>query len=372
MTLRPFQFIFAALMAFVYPLAAQAPTDPARYGKMASEVTRHIQENFWMKDRNLYLTAIDSKNPDYLWGSGVMFSALAGAARHEPKYKPLMRKFFDGLEVYWDSKVKIPGYEPSPTSGNGNDKYYDDNAWMVLTYLEAYEMTQESCYLKRAGEVLDFVMSGWDEQAGGGIWWHEKHKDDGKNTCVNAPAAVGCFRISKFSDAKTSTRRIEDGRKVMDWTTANLRAPNGLFWDHVKVSSGEKNKGQLTYNSALMLRAYLGYYALTGKDMYLEEAKNVAKAAEGLLDRKTGAYRDSIKWSHLMVEADLELYRWTKEPYLLKRAQTNADVHYAKWKEQAPKDLIANASLARELWLLADLETPATEVFWRKSDRLRK
>ena len=73
-----------------------------------------------------------------------------------------------------------------------------------------------------------------------------------------------------------------------------------------------------------------------------------------------------------MTEADLELYRWTKEEYLLKRAKTNCDVNYAEWKKSPPPDLIANASLARELWLMADHESAAGQEFWKKSDRLRK
>ncbi|RYD53750.1 MAG: hypothetical protein EOP83_22960, partial [Verrucomicrobiaceae bacterium] len=329
MHIRIFHFALAALLALAQPLTAQNPAEPARYGPMAAEVTEYIHENFWLKKRDLYATAIDNRDPDYIWGSGVMFSALAGAARHDRKYKPLMRKFFDGMEVYWDGKAKIPAYEPAPTAGHGNDKYYDDNAWMVLTFLEAYEMTRETRYLKRAGEVLDFVVSGWDEEAGGGLWWHELHKDDTKNTCSNAPAAVGCFRIAKFSNPQAAARRIAMGRKIMEWTTTHLRAPNGLFADSLNVKTGAKNEDQLTYNSALMLRAYLGYHALTGEDIYLEEAKKIGQAAEGLLDSQTGAYRDAIKWSHLMVEADLELYRATGEAYLLKRARTNGDVHYA-------------------------------------------
>lgn len=341
------------------------------YAAQALEVTDYIHKNFWNKKRDLYAKAIDNPEPEFIWGAGVMFSALVGAARHEPRYKSVMRKFYDGLEAYWDAKVKIPGYEPGPTAGGGNDKYYDDNAWMVIMFLEAYEMTGESRYLKRANETLDFVMSGWDEQAGGGIWWHERHEGGGKNTCVNAPAAVGCFRISKFSDAKSAPKRIADGGKIVKWTTEKLRGKNGLFGDAINVATGVVNGGQLTYNSALMLRAYIGLYALTGEDLYLDEAKQMGVAAKAFLGGN-GAYRDSIKWSHLMVEADLELYRWTKEEYLLKRAKTDCDVHFAAWKATPPKDLITNAGLARQLWLLADTETAAGRDFWKKSDRLRK
>jgi hypothetical protein len=372
-TLKSGLLLIHFLLGIVVATTATAQTaGPGIYAKQAAEVTEYIQKNFWMKKRDLYKTAIDKDSPDYIWGSGVMFSAVIGAARHDPKYKSIMRKFFDGMESYWDTKVPIPGYEPAPTGGGGNDKYYDDNAWMVIMFLEAYEMTGEPHYLKRAVEVLDFVMSGWDEKGGGGIWWHQNHTGDSKNTCVNGPAAVGCFRVAKFSNPKDAPKRIADGGKIVKWTTENLRANNGLFSDAINVVTGNKNPDQLTYNAALMLRAYISLYALTDENLYLNEAKRMGKAAEGLLSRETGAYRDDIKWSHLMVEADLELYRWTNEDYLLKRARTNADVHYAAWKKSPPPALIANASLARELWLLADMETAAGQEFWKKSDRLKK
>jgi uncharacterized protein YyaL (SSP411 family) len=344
------------------------------YRKKAAEVTDSIQKNFWDKKTGLYAAALDKKEPEAVWGSGVMFSAVVAAARHDAKYVGVMRKFFDGLESYWANAAKIPGYEPVPMGGGvgPGDKYYDDNAWMVITFQEAYEVTGESRYLKRAEETLDFVMSGWDDKLGGGIWWHEKHLGDGKNTCINAPAAVGSFRMAKFSDEKESARRIADGQRLTKWTTEHLRAPNGLFGDSINVKTGVKNNDQLTYNAGLMIRAYLSLYALTGEDLYLDEATAMGKAADSMLIAKTGVYRDPLKWAHLMVEADLELYRWTHDRAFLKRAKTNCDAGYASWKKSPDKELIGQASLARELWLMADMETAEGKAFWAKSDKLKK
>ncbi|MFO1489929.1 MAG: glycoside hydrolase family 76 protein [Kiritimatiellia bacterium] len=118
-----------------------------------------------------------------MWPNGVMFTALAAAARHEPEtYRPVMERFFTALDGYRDAKAKVPGYEPSPVAGGTGDKYYDDNAWMVITLLEAHELTRDNRYRARAEQALRFVLSGWDDQAGGGIWWHEGHKDGAKNT----------------------------------------------------------------------------------------------------------------------------------------------------------------------------------------------
>ncbi|MGA0845735.1 MAG: glycoside hydrolase family 76 protein, partial [Luteolibacter sp.] len=283
-------------------------TTQSSYHQKAAEVTAFIQKNFWLENQSLYSKTIEDRSPDFIWGGGVMFSTVVSAARNDSRYHDIMRKYYVGLESYWDAEAAIPGYEPSPIGGNGNDKYYDDNAWLAISFIEAYEISGDSRYLKRAEATLDFVMSGWDDVLGGGIWWHEKHKEDSKNTCANAPTAVACFRLSKYLKGENRKKRIADGMKITNWTTRTLRGKNGLFGDNIK-RNGVINHGQLTYNSALMLRAFLCIHTLTGEEIYLNEARKIGRAAEVFVDSKTGAYRDLLRWSHLMVEADLELYR---------------------------------------------------------------
>jgi hypothetical protein len=48
------------------------------------------------------------------------------------------------------------------------------------------------------------------------------------------------------------------------------------------------------------------------------------------------------------------------------RAAVNAD--YAAWQERPSDRLIDVASLARELWLFADLQTSAGKAFWATVD----
>lgn len=129
------------------------------------------------------------------------------------------------------------------------------------------------------------------------------------------------------------------------------------------------NRAKLTYNSGLMIRAFLGQYRATGKKEALEEARRIARAADGLLKKETGVYRDPVKWAHLMVEADIELYRATRDDYLLQRARKNADANYETWQTNRPTDLISAASIARVLWLMADMESDVGRAFWQASDK---
>jgi hypothetical protein len=354
-----------------------APTgqaaEPSPYANRAREVTEHIQKVFFDPQSGVYCRSVSVRKPDYAWRQSVMFSNLVAATRAEPaRYGPLLQKYFTALDAYWDFKVKIPGYEPTPTRGNGNDKYYDDNAWLVITFLEAYETTGNARYLTRADETLKFVLSGWDEKGGGGIWWHQGHKDGTKNACSNGPAAVGCLRLAKFRKGEDAAALIEFARKIVAWTVNTLQADDGLVEDRVVVATGEVKRGKLTYNSALMLRALLGLYRATGQKEYLEQAQRIGNASDWFLRRKTGVYRDALQYAHFMVEADLELYRTTKEEYLLDRAKKNVEAYYASWKVKPPGDLTSNAAIARLLWLMAETETDAGRAFWQKADKMKK
>ena len=361
----------AAIMALSFAAVTKA-AEPNQYAQRAHEVTEQIQKRFFDSQSGVYFKSMTVRKPDYVWLQGVMFSNLVAAARIEPAaYGPLLQKYFTALDIYWDSKVKIPGYEPAPTRGNGNDKYYDDNAWLVIAFLEAYETNRDPRYLQRADETLKFILSGWDEEAGGGIWWHQGHKDGTKNACSNGPAAVGCLLLAKFR-TEDAAALVERSRKIVAWTVSALQAEDGLFEDRKVVASGEIKRGKLTYNSALMLRALLGLYRTTGKKDYLEQAQRIAKAADWFLDRKTGVYRDAVRYAHFMVEADLELHRATKEEYLLKRAKKNVDAFYELWKAKPPDDMISNAAIARVLWLMAETETDAGRAFWQNADKVEK
>lgn len=359
--------------ALILSLAGAArAAEPNRYARRAAEVTEHIQKNYFDPRSGVYFKSLTIRKPDYVWLQSVMFSNLVAAARIEPAtYGQRLKDYFKALDAYWDPKAKVPGYEPAPTRGNGSDKYYDDNAWLAISYLEAYETDRDPRYLARADETMKFVLSGWDDALGGGIWWHEKHKDGTKNVCSNGPSAVGCLRLAKFRKDE-ATSLVDRARKIVAWTVAALQASDGLFDDRKVVATGEVKRGKLTYNSALMLRAMLGLYRATGEKDYLEQARRIGKAADWFLDAKTGVYRDAVRYSHFMIEADLELYRATNEAYPLDRARKNVEALYDRWKAKPPEDMISNAGIARVLWLLSETETDAGRAFWRESDRVAR
>jgi len=366
--------LIVTVLAFGFFEPASAADDrpstqsSVNYASAAREVTAYVQRTFVLPEENLYARSITDRRADYMWGNGIEFSALVGAARHDPTaFLPILSQFFQSMDRYWDKLDTPPGYEPAPTRGGAHGKYYDDNAWMVLTFTEAYELTHEQRYLDRAEQTLDFVLSGWDEQRGGGIWWQERHEDGSKNPCVNAPAAVACLRVARYETPEKAKARIAMAHKLVDWTAQTFEE-SGLYSDSIVVASGKIRRGKLTYNTALMIRAFLGLYRATHNEDDLNHAKRCAMAADWFVDQRTGGYRDPPKWSHLLIEADLELYRATHEGYLFNRAARAADCQYHAWRQKPPAELIDNAAIARALWLMADTQSDNCGEFWSRLD----
>jgi hypothetical protein len=359
-----------AIFTLVLFLAASVACAAPDYAARAREVSEYMQATLYRPEDGLYAVKTTDRKPDFMWGNGITFSALLIARRHHAdEFGPVADRFYTALDRYWDALAPIPGYEPAPTAGRGNDKYYDDNAWLVLNLVEAYEVTGDEKYLRRAKETLAFVLSGWDDTIGGGIWWHEGSKDGSKNTCSNAPTAVACLRLARHVPPDNAKGYIDQARRIVDWTARTFETPDGLYMDSIVVATGELRRGQLTYNTALMIRAFQSLHLATGERVWLDRAVRSSDASDWFLDdQPIRAYRDAPKWSHLLVEADLELYRETGNPKLLRRAMDNADRMYEAFKKKPPEETLDTAAIARTLWLMADHFDEDGKAFWKKAD----
>src|SRR5438874_2394986 len=51
------------------------------YESAAREVMQHMQTTFSLPDEGLYTHSTTDRNREFMWGNGIMFSALLGAAR---------------------------------------------------------------------------------------------------------------------------------------------------------------------------------------------------------------------------------------------------------------------------------------------------
>ena len=368
----------AALFACAVLGQGTVAAPPSGYKQQAEEQTDFIQAHYWdaaaKRYRPTYPVIPGHLQYDVMWGNGVQFSALAGAARQDPaKYRQPLSDFADGLSTYWDPTAPVPCYQAYCSGPGSDDKYYDDNEWMVLGFTEAYQNTGDPKYLKLAYATQKFVLSGWDDTLGGGVYWKIDHKS--KNTCSNAPAAASALRLDQVAGDRAQGAW---GIKLCNWTTAHLEDADGLFWDNVKLD-GTIQKWKFSYNTALMIRTHVLLYQLRRTPADLAEARREADAGlAAWTDPATGSLQkteDSPRFTHLFCEALLRLYDVSHDAKYLNAVRQEAAFadeyvrdpqggyrdHWtvAVQDPDAPKSLIENASAARLFWLLAPYPDPA-------------
>src|SRR5690606_26508821 len=100
-----------------------------------------------------------------------------------------------------------------------SDRYYDDNGLVGIDYMESYFNTKDELYLKRAKDVFTFILSGWDDELGGGVTWLEGHRDQ-KPACSNGMAMLTALKIYQGSKDKYY---LNWGIKFYDWMYKHLR-----------------------------------------------------------------------------------------------------------------------------------------------------
>lgn len=303
------------LLAFAGAASADGPAPTsAEFAQWGGETLTMIRRDLWLNEQNLYAerARLDRppRQPAYMWGAGVQLSALTAAARVDrAQYLNRLATYAAALDAYWAEHNGIAGYDVQPAQLEP-DRYYDDNAWIVLAMLEAHALTKDTRYLERAQATMRFVLSGEDDRLGGGIYWRENTRDS-KNTCSNAPAIVGCLLLRR---ATGDAEYAATAQRLFNWTNSHLQdEEDGLYWDNVNLS-GRIDRRKFTYNTALMIRAHCLLYETTGHDEYQTEAQRLAAAAAARwIDGESGAVKDSGRFAHLLLEALLAVDRATGE-----------------------------------------------------------
>ncbi|MCB0920630.1 MAG: hypothetical protein KDC08_02310 [Actinobacteria bacterium] len=154
--------------------------------------------------------------------------ALSDSVSGPARFPGLVR----GLAAYRDPRG---AYRESIGRGK---RYYDDNAWLGLAFLQRHAFSSGQASRQRALDIDGFVQSGLDP-ATGGIRWVE----DGEtlNACSTGAGAL------------LHTMLGGDIRASLDFL-AELRNSDGLVQDHVRAD-GSIDAGVFSSNQGLLIAA---------------------------------------------------------------------------------------------------------------------
>ncbi|MFD6179256.1 MULTISPECIES: glycoside hydrolase family 76 protein [unclassified Isoptericola] len=216
-----------------------------------------------------------------------------------------------GQERYWNAgggTTGLPGYDSYPRApyGDGGDMFYDDNEWVALAKVQQYLDTGDQDALSRAKEIFALVESGWDTDpshpAPGGVFWTQATWSTDRNTVSTMPGAQLATRLYLITGEQHYLRWAE---RMTDWTDRYLLAPDGLYWDNIKLD-GSIDTTHWSYNQGVPVGTYTLLYEATGKEEYLRRAEAVARASyryyvtEGRLDGQP-MFFNSIWFKNLLL-----------------------------------------------------------------------
>jgi hypothetical protein len=200
------------------------------------------------------------------------------------RYAKVARARFRALEHYWDPTPEAgpPHYASYvvPPLGGGGDAFYDDNEWDALAKLQWYYQTGDRDALRRARQIFELVVYGWDRDPThahpGGVFWTQASWSQDRNTVSNGPGAEVGLHLFEITGQR---RYLRWAKRMIDWVDATLlSSDNGLYWDNVKLD-GTFDKTQWSYNQGAMLGAKALLYRATGDPRALADAKAIADAA---------------------------------------------------------------------------------------------
>lgn len=258
---------------------------------------RRLETMFEDPISGFFIESTTERHPVYNWGIGVLLSAQNALTRLDPSNKPKLEQSLEKAMLYWNPVGPVPGFDVQPNVQGGQDRYYDDNAWMVMALVESYEITGNPKWLERAKESLKYVLSGEDEKLGGGIYWKEREKTS-KNTCSNGPSAAACLAVFRHTHEQ---KLLEKAKTLYSWTKKTLQAPDGLYWDNIQLG-GKIDRTKWSYNSALMLRTSKELAAITHEPSYVRDAERLEAASLRRWVKPDGTIDDELQFAHLLFE----------------------------------------------------------------------
>ena len=329
--------LFLILIYATQSTAQQAPG----YKDQIGIVYKNIRQYFYDSSKNLFIekTALkkDEKPYSYLWPVCALIQAANEMEAIQPGSK-YMQPVIHVIDKYYNSeKPPHPGYESYLVEAGGDGRFYDDNQWIGIAYMDAYHRAKDTAYLNLSKDIYDFMLTGYDTIAGGGLYWKEFDSTT-KNTCSNGPGILLALQLYKATSEK---KYLDTAILLYNWVNKNLRSPEGLYYDNIKLPSRQIDKRIYTYNTGTMLQSDVLLYQITGKKEYLVSAQQMALNSLNYF-YKNGLFPGNYWFNAVLLRGYAALYKVDRRKTYVNAFKSYADKVWMSQRDS--KNLIGTSN----------------------------
>jgi uncharacterized protein YyaL (SSP411 family) len=212
-----------------------------------------------------------------LWPFG---QVLAASAAVVPLGVPNSASVVGPLLLALERYRSEHGYGPFP---GDRTRYFDDNAWIALDFLQLASVTNDQSFVEAAAELFQFLAAG--EGQDGGVYWVEGELS--RNTCATAPTAQVALRLF---DATGDAAYLDFAQRQMAFLDRELRDERGLYLDHLRAD-GSVEPTVWSYNQGTPIGAAVLLAKLTEDRSWLGQAIETALAADAFFQPDDGWWR---------------------------------------------------------------------------------
>jgi predicted alpha-1,6-mannanase (GH76 family) len=247
---------FTMLMALAFVAACSgeatgADADALAASTRADAATNALVVHFWDNGQSYLRDAnpADGKLAGY-WIYAQAFDAVLDAAQRTGD-----KEFHTWIDTLYEGQDKR-GWQRD---------FFDDENWMALALIRAYDVTHDTKYLSRAESLFaDIEHNG---RTTSGIWWDRNHTQ--KATASNFGPAITAARLNeRTGDASYEKAAVE----IYDyWYSTMVNRTTSQVADH-RNANGTVDWSKFTYDTGLAIGASVELWNITGNHGYLSHA----------------------------------------------------------------------------------------------------
>jgi len=159
------------------------------------------------------------------------------------------------------------------------NRFYDDEGWWALAWIDVYDITRGTQYLTMAKSIFADMVSGWDDTCSGGIWWSKdrKYKNAIANELFLSVAAHLAARANNRSERK---QYLAWAAREWQWfSDSGMINSDHLVNDGLDAKCSNNRQTTWTYNQGVIIGALAELSRSDHNRALLAAAERIAEAA---------------------------------------------------------------------------------------------
>jgi predicted alpha-1,6-mannanase (GH76 family) len=322
------------LVYFIVALVSMLPSMPAPAQTMSTETKTAYRDR--AHAGSVALAALYDKQKGVFrtmgwWNSANAVTTLADDARMDPQ-----ANFTDLFaNTFRQAQQKSPGFL---------NKFYDDEGWWALAWIDAYELKGNKEYLRMAQSIFDDMAGGWDDTCGGGIWWNkDRHY---KNAIANELFLSVAAKLALHTTGSKQQEYLKWAHREWTWFAAS-----GMINDRSLINDGltekciNNHQPEWSYNQGVLLAGLADLSKADHDPKLLDSANRIALAATKRLTDSDGILHDpcepdcsrngdGVQFKGIFVRDLLRLHQESPHLEYEKFFRTNADAVWSRARTQ--------------------------------------